>query len=136
MAYFDQAKHTELITGASPWGLCAILAKNHQQMTTGQWIVAYVRQSSSEVERKYSQTKREALAIFWAMKRFQIYLRGSKFTLHTDCILIELLLGNPKSKLPARIKRWNLRTDEFDFDTTYTNGNDNPSDFLSRHPCP
>ncbi|CAB4038802.1 Transposon Ty3-I Gag-Pol poly [Paramuricea clavata] len=89
MAYFDQTKPTELITDASPWGLSAILAQNSTQHDDRR-IVAYVSRSLSEVERKYSQTEREALAIVWAMERLQTYLRG---------------------------------------------GSDNPSDFLSRHPC-
>ena len=69
MAYFDQTKQTELITDASPWGLSAILA----QKTThdDRWIVAYTSRSLSEIERKYSQTKHEALAIVWAMERLQ-----------------------------------------------------------------
>ncbi|CAB4013461.1 Retrovirus-related Pol poly [Paramuricea clavata] len=97
MAYFDQTKPTELITDASPWGLSAILAQNSTQHDDRR-IVAYVSRSLSEVERKYSQTEREALAIVWAMERLQIYLRGGKFTLYTDCKPIELILGNPKSK--------------------------------------
>ena len=134
MAYFDQTKQTELVTDASPWGLSAILAQKSSKYGDRR-IVAYVSRSLSEVERKYSQTEREALAIVWAMERLQIYLRGGKFTLYTDCKPIELILGNPKSKPPARIERWNLRIQDFDFDIMYTKGHDNPSDFLSRHPC-
>jgi hypothetical protein len=56
------------------------------------------------VERRYSQTEREALAIVWAMERFiHLYLHGAKFTLYTDCKPIEMILGNPKSKPPARM---------------------------------
>ncbi len=134
MAYFDQTKQTELVTDASPWGLSAILAQKSSKYSDRR-IVAYVSRSLSEVERKYSQTEREALAIVWAMERLQIYLRGGKFTLYTDCKPIELILGNPKSKPPARIERWNLRIQDFDLDILYTKGHDNPSDFLSRHPC-
>lgn len=46
-----------------------------------------------------------------------------------------MILGNPKSKPPARIERWNLRIQDFNFDIVYMKGNDNPSDILSRHPC-
>ena len=94
-AYFDQTKQTELITDASPWGLLAILA---QKTTThnDRRIVAYASRSSLEIGRKYSQTEREALAIVWAMERLQIYLRGRKFTLYTDCKPIELILRNPQ----------------------------------------
>ena len=115
MAYFDQTKQTDLITDASPWGLSAILA---QKTTThdDRRIVSYASRSLSEIETKYSQTEREALAIVWAMERLQIYLRGGKFTLYTDCKPIKLILRNPKSKPPARIERWNLRIQDFDFD--------------------
>ena len=104
MAYFDQTKQTELITDASLWGLSAILA---QKTTThdDRRIVAYASRSLSEIERKYSQTEREALAIVWAMERLKIYLRGGKFALYTDCKPIELILRNPKSKPPARIEK-------------------------------
>ncbi len=45
-----------------------------------------------------------------------------------------MILGNPKSKPPARIERWNLRIQDFDFNVVYTSGANNASDFLSRHP--
>ena len=62
MAYFDQTKQIELVTDASPWGLSAILAQKSSKHDDRR-IVAYVSQSLSEVEQKYSQTEREALAI-------------------------------------------------------------------------
>ena len=66
MAYFDQTKQTELIRDASPWALSAILAKKTTH--DDRRIVAYASRSLSEIERKYSQMKREALAIVWAME--------------------------------------------------------------------
>ena len=132
MAYFDNKKQTELITDASPWGLSAILS----QKTPGKEdrrIVAYVSRSLSDVERHYSQTEREALAIVWAIERLHIYLYGANFNLYTDCKPVELILGNKKSKPSARIERWNLRVQDYSFKVIYTKGIDNPSDFLSRH---
>ena len=133
MAYFDQNKHTELTTDASPWGLSAILSQR-MPGTNDQKVVAYISRSLSEVERRYSQTEREALAIVWAMERLHLYLHGAKFTLYTDCKPIEMILSNPKSKPPARIERWNLRIQDFDFNFVYTSGANNASDFLSRQP--
>ena len=69
MAYFDPRKDTELITDASPWGLSAILI----QKSPGQddrRVVVYASRALSDVERRYSQTEREALAIVWAIERF------------------------------------------------------------------
>ncbi|CAB3998121.1 uncharacterized protein K02A2.6-like, partial [Paramuricea clavata] len=132
MAYFDQTKETELITDASPFGLSAILTQKVPGSDQRN-VVAYISRSLSDVERRYCQTEREALAIVWAIERLHIYLYGGHFTLITDCKPVELILNNPQSRPPARIERWNLRLQDYDFNVRYTKGLDNPSDFLSRH---
>ena len=132
MAYFDKTKQTELITDASPFGLSAILTQKSSG-SVDRKVVAYISRSLSDVERRYSQTEREALAIVWAVERLHVYLYGGHFTLITDCKPVELILNNPQSRPPARIERWNLRLQDYDFDVSYTKGHDNPSDFLSRH---
>ena len=99
-------------------------------------IVAYVSRSLTPVEQRYSQVEREALAIVWAAERLHTYLFGGHFTLYTDCKPVELILNNAKSRLPARIERWNLRLQEYNFTTVHTKGQHNLSDFLSRHPSP
>ena len=75
-----------------------------------------------------------SLAIAWAIERLHIYLYGGHFTLHTDCKPVQLIFGKPKSKPPARIERWNLQLQGYDFSVVHTKGKQNPSDFLSRHP--
>ena len=132
MSYFDPLKETELTTDASPFGLSAILAQ-HTPGQTDRKIVAYISRSSSDVERRYSQTEKEALAIVWAMEKLYLYLSGGHFTLITECKPIEMILNNPASKPPARIARWYLRIQEFDFTIQHIKGTENPSDFLSRH---
>ena len=80
MAYFDQQKGTELITDASPVGLSAMLF----QKTPGQnnrKVVAYASRSLSDVESRYSQKEKEALAIVWDIERLHLYLCGGHFTL-------------------------------------------------------
>ena len=67
------------------------------------------------------------------MGRLFLYLCGGHFTLVTDCKPVELILNNSMSKPPARIERWNLRIQDFDFDVRYVKCMENPSDFLSRH---
>ena len=133
MAYFDNHKKTELVTDASPYGLSAILSQ-HTVRQDDRRIVAFVSRSLSPVEQKYSQTEKEALAIVWAVERLHLYLYGGHFTLLTDCKPVEMILNNPKSKPPARIERWNLRLQEYNFSIVHTKGVDNPSDFMSRHP--
>ena len=92
--------------------------------------------SLSPAERRYSQVEKEALTIVCSIEHLHIYLYGAHFTLHTDCKPVEFTFSNEKSKPPARIERWNLRLQEYDFSTMHTKGTDNPSDFLSRHPSP
>ena len=75
MAYFDKTKQTELITGASPFGLSAILTQKGSG-SVDRKVVAYISRSLSDVERRYSQTEREALAIVWAVERLHVYLYG------------------------------------------------------------
>ena len=82
MAYFDPCKDTELITDASPVGLSAILS----QRTPGQdnnKIVAYISRSLSDVERRYSQTEKEALAIVWSIEKLPpLFVRKTIHSLH------------------------------------------------------
>ena len=135
MAYFDKTKQSELTTDASPFGLSAILSQ-HTHDCDDRQIVAYVSRSLTPVKQRYSQTEREALAIVWAVERLHTYLFGGHFKLYTDCKPIELILNNAKSRSPARIERWNLHLQEYHFTIVHTKGQNNPSDFLSRHPSP
>ena len=93
MDYFDKHRNTELITDASHISLSAILSQ-HSLGKDNRKIVAYISRALTPVEQKYSQTEREALAIFWAMERLYLYLFGGHFTLVTDCKPVELILNN------------------------------------------
>ena len=80
MAYFDPAKHTEILVDASPAGLGAILTMGNGETN----IVAYPSRSLTAVEQRYSQTEREALACAWACETFHLYVYGAPFSLVTD----------------------------------------------------
>ena len=135
MAYFDQNKHTELVVDASPVGLGAILAQR-QAAGTSPAVVAYASRALTDVEMRYSQTEREALAIVWACEHFDLYLLGGKFDLISDHKPLEMIFNNPKSKPPARIERWALRLQQYDFCVRYAPGHSNPADYPSRCPLP
>ena len=119
MAYFDPNKETELGTDASPIGLSVILMQNTPGIKDRQ-VFAFVSQALTDVERWYSQTEKEALAVVWAIKKLHLYLFGSHFNLLTDCNAVELIFKNPKSKPPAHIKCWNLRLQGYDFEVQHT----------------
>lgn len=67
-------------------------------------IVAHASHTLTQVERRYSQTEKEALAVVYGCEKFHIYLVGAEFQLDTDHKPLEVIY-NPKSKPPAHIER-------------------------------
>ena len=126
-----QSNGTVLTVDASPVGLGAILSNVDAQGNIHN--VAYASRSLSKVEQKYSQTEREALAVVWGCEKFHLYLVGTKLTIVTDHKALEIIY-NTKSKMPARIERWGLRLQQYDFDIQHRPGVGNPADVLSRQP--
>ena len=136
MSYFDPRKSTELIVDASPVGLAAILAQSDAKGEGPSRVIAYASKALTEVEQRYSQIEREALAIVWGCEHFHFYLHGAPFTLVTDHRPLEAIFGKPLSRPSARIERWALRLQPYDFNIIYRAGKDNPADYMSRHPLP
>ncbi|XP_028415017.1 uncharacterized protein K02A2.6-like [Dendronephthya gigantea] len=61
LAYFDKDAETLIISDASPVGLGAVLVQKQQNVMK---VVAYASRCLSDVERRYSQTEKEALSIY------------------------------------------------------------------------
>eukprot|EP00794_Sanderia_malayensis_P019335 gene19335-biopygen16222 len=115
MAYFDAAKETVLTVD-----VCVIDCQNCVIPSDPEGkIIAYASRALSDVERRYSQTEKEALSIVWAVEHFHLYLYGHSFTLETDHKPLEIIYGSAKSKPCARIERWVLRLQPYDFNVKY-----------------
>lgn len=81
LAYFRVDCRTRIVADTSPVGLGTVLT----QEQGGTWrAVSYASRSLTDVERCYSQTEKEALALGWACERFNMYLSGRSFELETD----------------------------------------------------
>ena len=128
LGYFDIHAKTSVIANASPYGLGAILS----QVQEGEpRVIAYASRSLSEVERHYSQTEKEALALVWACEKFHSYVYGLEFNLVTDHKPLEAIYA-PTSKPCARIERWVLRLQPYQFRVVHVSGTKMVADPLSR----
>ena len=112
-------------------GFGAVLAQKQEREFR---VIMYASRSLTEVERRYSQTEREALAVVWACKRFHTYLYGIKFHLLTDHKPFNCLYSK-KSRTPASIERLILHMQVFDYTIEYKPGSENIVDSLSRLSC-
>jgi len=72
-------------------------------------VITYASKALSDVERRFSTTEKEALAVVWACEKFRLYLQGVEFKLVTDHKPLEIIYG-PRSKPNARILRYRLET--------------------------
>lgn len=129
LGFYDLNDKTQIMADASPVGLGAILI---QSDSNGPRIIAYGHKSLTDVEKRYCQTEKEALALVWAVEHFNMYLYGlQQFELITDHKPLEVIFG-PRSKPCARIERWVLRLQAYNFKIIYSPGKTNLADPLSR----
>ena len=130
IAHFVTGADTQLRVDASPVGLGAILTQTVDGITRP---VAYASRTLSAVERRYSQTEKEALAVVWGCERFHMYLIGTEFDLLTDHKPLQFMYA-PTGKPPARVERWVLRMQPYKYRIKHVPGKSNPADPLSRLP--
>lgn len=129
LGFFNRKDSTKLIADASPNGLGAVLLQEDSSGHTR--VIAYASKALSDLEKKYFQTEREALALVWAVDKFKLYLQGKRFTLLTDCKALKFLF-NPKSKPCARIERWVLQLQSYKYEVEHIPGTANIADAISR----
>lgn len=97
LAHYNPDERLKLIVDASPVGVGAILmqidAKNVDKP------IEFASRTLSQAEKNYSQLDREAVAIYFGVKKFHQYLYGRHFILVTDNKPLQHILS-PKKGIP------------------------------------
>ena len=75
------------------------------------------------------------LAVVWGAERFHLYLYGAQFEIISDHKPLLGIFASHK-QASARMERWRLRLSPYSYSLLYRPGrdNENPADYLSRHP--
>ncbi len=83
----------------------------------------------SAAECNYSAVKKEVLACMWVAEKFDKYLLGVPFTLHTDQHALQQVLGSPtqaaNKRKTSKFIRWAERLSAYDFTLSYRPGKEN-----------
>ena len=102
-----------------------------QEQEDGPRVIACTNCSLSDVERQYSQTEKEAVALVWACEKLHPYIYWMYFELVTDHKQLQTIFS-PRSKPCACIERWFLQMHLYAFKIIYAPGRQNIADPLSR----
>ena len=97
--------------------------------------ICYASRSLSDVERRYSQREKEALALVWAYERFHMYIYGIDFELLTDHKPLEYIYSK-KSNASARVNGWVLRLQPYSFVVKHIPGNDDYVHYVAESATP
>ncbi|RVW86607.1 Retrovirus-related Pol polyprotein from transposon opus [Vitis vinifera] len=95
------------------------------------YVIYYASKMLNEVQRNYTTTKKELLAVVFTLDKFHAYLVGSFIVVFTDHLGLKYLLTKQDAK--ARLIRWILLLQEFNLQIKDKKGVENViADHLSR----
>ena len=87
------------------------------------YVVYYARETLNEAQRNYTTTKKELLAVVYALEKFQAYLVRSDIIIFIDHSTLKYLLTKQDAK--ARLIRWVLLLKEFNLQIKNKKGVEN-----------
>jgi hypothetical protein len=131
LSHPDPNKQLYLQTDSSYIGVAAVI---FQISDSGQInVLQFASRLVKGPEKNYSTVEIEAVALLFAMSKWQIYFLGRKFVIRTDNYALTFLKTCRPSN--SRLIRFMLYLQQFDYETEHVKGSENfLADFLSRFP--
>nr|GFA36194.1 reverse transcriptase domain-containing protein [Tanacetum cinerariifolium] len=118
----------ELMCDASNYAVGAVLG---QRIEKHFLAIHYASKTMNQAKANYTTTEKEMLAVVYAFEQFHSYLIMNKSIVYTDHSALKYLFAKKDAK--ARLLRWILLLQEFDFKVIDTRGAENyAADHLSR----
>nr|GEZ24414.1 reverse transcriptase domain-containing protein [Tanacetum cinerariifolium] len=117
----------ELMCDASDFAIGAVLGQRYEKHFRP---IHYASKTLTDVKTNYTTTEKEMLAVVYAFEKFRSYLIMNKCIVHTDHSALKYLFAKKDAK--ARLLRWVLLPQEFNFKVIDTKGAENmAADHLS-----
>ena len=129
LSLYDSNKEHVLMTDASDHFIGGALMQREDDGLLHP--VMYASRKCVDRETRYDIQNKEMLAIVWCCSRFYRFIYGAPFTIQTDCCALSMLNGKLSNN--ARVVRWQLYLQSFNFRVEVIRGKDNCiADFMTR----
>ncbi|GKC65991.1 reverse transcriptase domain-containing protein [Tanacetum coccineum] len=116
----DRDQPFELMCDASDFAIGAVLGQRIEKHFRP---IHYASKTMTEAESNYTTTEKEMLAVVYAFEKFRSYLIMNKSIVYTDHSALKYLFAKKDAK--ARLLRWVLLLQEFNFKVIDTKGAEN-----------
>ncbi|GJX01874.1 reverse transcriptase domain-containing protein [Tanacetum coccineum] len=110
----------ELMCDASDYAIGTVLGQRIEKHFRP---IHYASKTMTEAESNYTTTEKEMLAVVYAFEKFRSYLIMNKSIVYTDHFALKYLFAKKDAK--ARLLRWVLLLQEFNFKVIDTKGAEN-----------
>ena len=97
----DWTRPFEIMCDASDYAIGAVLG---QRIYNRQHVIYYASRTLNESQLNYTTTKKEFLAVVFALEKFRQHLLGSKTTIFTDHSILSYLMQKKDAK--SRLIHW------------------------------
>jgi hypothetical protein len=129
LSLYDQTKEHRICTDASVDCIGGVLMQLEED---NKWHpVFYVSRKCNKAEANYDIQNKEALAVIYCFSKFYRFVYGKPFSLQVDSAALCVL--NNKFSNNARVRRWQLYLQSFQYHLVVVTGKENPlADLMTR----